>query len=173
QRLSALPFFETGKNALENRKLELILFLLFGRPRLLELILETLDTTRDDFQVGEEHFLAETPQFVAKVAARRTVQHDQETAGVAYDAQAAWIVSALSRQKPRGIEKFDLGRRGFLGLKMGRKPIESLVTNDALPDLTVLALGRVGRGARQPMEHRALARSRESRNADFHSVRVL
>src|SRR5437588_1306537 len=51
---------------------------------------------------------------------------------------------------------------------MLREPVQSLIGNFGDPDLPALAGGRIGPGPRQPVKDRALSRSRETCNADFH-----
>src|SRR5262249_41823206 len=141
----ALALLQTCRDPLQNAEFELILLLLLCGTRLFQLILETIDASRDNFEVGEKNFLAETAEFVGEIAAGKAVKHDQKTSGIAHDAETAWIVAPLAREQARRIEKFDLGRRCLLRLEMIGQPIEAFVAHQSLADLTMLALGGIGR----------------------------
>ena len=155
-------------DALQQGQFELVGFLLLGGVGLLELILQPIDPVQDHFQVGEQQLLAEAAQFIGQVAVGIAVEDDQQAAAIAENGQAARIVAAFADHQAGRVEKFELAGRGLLGMEMGREPVEPFIGHVGLADLSLLALGRVRFDAGEPVEDRALARTRETRDADSH-----
>ena len=85
-------------------------FCLAGRG-FFSVILEALDAIGDDFEVGEQQFLAERLQFLDEIAAAVAVEHDHQAAGIAHDAEPARIVAALRGQHAGRVQKFERGGR--------------------------------------------------------------
>ena len=141
---------------------------LLRRLGFFQLVLQPADPVTDNFQVGKEKLLAKLAQLRRQVAAAVAVQDDEQPVRFTEYAQATRIVAPLRGQQARRVEEFNRGRRGLLRPKVGRQPVQACVGDARDADLPALTGRRIRLDARQPLENRALSRSRKARDADFH-----
>src|SRR5262249_5157300 len=99
----------------------------------------------------------------------KAVEHDEQAAGLAEDAEPSRIVAPLSRQQPWRIEKLDRRRRRLARLELRRQPIEARIGNFGDAGLAHLALGQVRLDSAQPVKHATFARTGETDETDFHN----
>jgi hypothetical protein len=132
-------------------------------------VLQPADAVADDFQVGKQQLLAEAAEFIGQVAAAKAVEHHNQSAAVAQDAEPARVIAPLRRQQAGRVDKLHGGRRGFFWLELPGQPVEPFVGDAGDAALPLLTLGGVWLDAREPLKHGAFARPREACDANFHN----
>ncbi len=146
----------------------LIGFPLLGRPRFAKLVFQLADAIADDLQVGEHQLFAEAAQLIGQARLAVAVEHDEQAAGLAENAEPARIVAPLARQQARRVEELDRRRRRLARLKLRRQPVQTRIGDLGDAGLSRLALGRVRLDRGEPLKQGAFARTGETDDADFH-----